>query len=265
MTKGKKILNRVDAYFAARAREAEEQKQSEAAASAAAVSLAQQQEMERMRAAQFRKSRTRKRLTVGQVRARQEQERRERMLRQQGAAAELRARAQARREARMLVEAFEANRRYEIDHIVSRRTNVQTREYEYKIRWRGYGPERDEWRSRSALVADGVGNMLDTFDATQMSDLSAAAASLAAASSSSSDSSGSEVSSDSDTMYSMDSADDDDDDDDDSWWIPPSNGVPVDRYDDSSTAHMCAPSLLRRLNDHSHLFDGVHSVSSLRY
>ncbi len=259
MTKGKKILSRVDAYLAARAQEAEEQKEAEAAAFAA--------QQRREAADALKRSRARQRLTMAQVRAREEKERRERRMRQQGAAAALRARAQARREARMLVEAFEANRRYEIDHIVARRTNMQTREYEYCIRWRGYGPERDQWRPRSALVADGVGNMLDAFDATQIPASSAAATSSAAAggiSSDSSDSSGSDVSSDSDSMDSADD-DDDDDDDDDSWGGPPSNGVPVDRYDDSTFAELCAPSLLRRLNDHSYLFDGVQSASSLRF
>ena len=290
MTKGKQILSRVDAYFLARAREAEEQKEAEAAASAAALRAAQQREMQRMRAAQFRQNRSRKRLTVGEVRARQEQERRKRMLRQQSAAAELRARAQARRDARMLVEAFEANRRHEIDRIIARRTNMQTREYDYLIRWRGLGSEADQWRPRSALVADGVGSMLDEFDATQVSASSAAFGpggfskaltsngihdssrreltarndtSVAAADSSSS--SGSDVSSDSDSMYSMDSADDDDDEDDDSWQAPPNIGARVSRDDDGASTRLCAPSLLRRLHNESHLFEGVHSASSLRF
>jgi len=239
-----------------------------------------------MRAAQFRQSRGRERRTVAQVQARRERDRRERRMRQQGAAAALRARAQAQRDARMMVEAFEANRRYEIERIIARRTNVQTREYEYCIRWRGFGSEKDQWRPRSELVADGVGSMLDAFDATQVSALSAAASSAAAGGSSSGssdsdsmdsaddddDSSGSEVSSDSDSMDSADDDDDDrwwsphsDDDDDDRWWSPPTVGARVERYDDGASARLCAPSLLRRLNNHSYMFEGVHSASAFRF
>ena len=255
------ILSRVDAYFAAenreRARAAEQRRQTEAAA----VAAAQQQELQRMRAAQFRQQRGRERRTMAQVQARRERDRRERRMREQSAAAALRARAQAQRDARMMVEAFEANRRYEIERIIARRTNMQTREYEYCIRWRGFGSEKDQWRPRSELVADGVGSMLDAFDATQVSASSTAASSAAAggSSSGSSGSSGSEVSSDSD---SMDSADDDDDD---RWWSPPTVGARVERYDDGASTRLCAPSLLRRLNNHSYMFEGVHSASAFRF
>lgn len=274
MTRGKKILRRVDAYFAADARRqalmAEEKRQTEAAA----VAAEQQQELRRMRAAQFRQSRGRERRTMAQVQARRERDRREGRMRQQGAAAALRARAQARRDAKMMVEAFEANRRYEIERIIARRTNMQTREYEYCIRWRGFGSDKDQWRPRSELVADGVGSMLDAFDATQVSASAAAASSAAAggSSSDSSDSSGSEVSSDSDSMDSADDDDDDrwwsphsDDDDDDRWWTPPNTGARVSRYDDGTSTRLCAPSLLRRLNNHSYMFEGVRSASAFRF
>ena len=68
----------------------------------------------------------------------------------------------------------------------------------------------------------------------------------------------------------MDSADDDDDDDsehpsddDDEWGGALSNGVAVSQFEDSTFAELSAPSLLRRLNNHSYLFDGVQSASSL--
>lgn len=295
MTKGyRPILRRVDAYLTARVRERAQEAEERRQAEAAAVAAAQQQELRRMRAAQHRQRRGRRRRTVAQAKAREEQDRKNRMARQQGAAAELRARAQARRDARMMVEAFEANRRYEIERIIARRTNVTTREYEYLIRWRGFGSERDQWRPRSALVADGVGSMVDEFDTTQ----SSAAAfgpggfskaftsngkhdssrggfigrndtSVAAADSSSSSDSDSSSSSDSDSMDSADDDDDDDsehpsdDDDDDQWWSPPTVGARVERYDDGASARLYAPSLLRRLHINSKLFEGVQSASDL--
>ena len=79
-------------------------------------------------------------------------------------AAEARRRAQERRDARLLLEAVEANRRFEIDHIVERRVNEDAKEYEYKIRWKGFGQEKDLWLLRSKLERDGIGEMLDSYD-----------------------------------------------------------------------------------------------------
>lgn len=289
MTKGyRPILSRVDAYFAAKNRERAQAAEQKRQAKAAAVAAAQHQELRRMRAAQYRQERGRRRRTVAQARAREEQDRRERRARQRGAAAELRARAQARRDAVMLVEAFEANRRYDIERIIARRTNMRTREYEYLIRWRGFGSEEDQWKPRSALVADGVGSMLDEFDATQASGSSAASRpsgfSKAFASnivhdfsrepfigrSDNSVAVGNSSSSDSDSMDSADDDDDDDsehpsddDDDDEQWWTPPNTAARVSRYDDGASARLRASSLLRRLHNHSQLFKEVRSASDL--
>lgn len=268
MTKGRPIISRVDAYFrgeAQRAREAQEQKESEERG----VSAARQQGIQRSRAAQFRQSRARQRRTVAQVEAQRNRDRRIRQARQSEAAARLRQRAQERRDARMVIEAMEANRRHAIERVVARRTNVEAREWEYLIRWRDHGSERDQWRPRSALVQDGVGPMLDAFDAAQSSAAasSAAASSAAAASgaggfskafksngkhdssrgtfigrndnsvaaaadSDSSDSSSSSSSSDD----SMDSADDDDDD----------SEHPSDDDDDLELRDVQAARLLQR-------------------
>ena len=101
---------------------------------------------------------------MAQVEAQRRVNQQRRLEEQQRVAAEARRRAQDKRDARLLLEAVEANRRFEIDHIVERRVNEDAKEYEYKIRWKGFGQEKDLWLLRSKLERDGIGEMLDSYD-----------------------------------------------------------------------------------------------------
>lgn len=157
---------------------------------------------QREREAQRRRPPRRQRLTVAQVEAQQRENQQRRLEEQQRMAAEARRRAQERRDARLLLEAVEANRRFEIDHIVERRVNEDAKEYEYKIRWKGFGEGKDLWLLRSKLERDGVGEVLDNYDRS--------AALLERVDESSSEDDGMFISSEDDRMYHT--SDDDDDD-----------------------------------------------------
>lgn len=262
MTKGRPYFPRAKLHAAARLREEQEQKESEAAA----------------RAAPRRQSASRQRRTVAQVQTERRRQDAQRRARQRSAALRRRQEAQDRRDARMLLQAVENNRRHDIERIVDRRDNEETGELEYLIRWRGYGADRDQWRPRSALARDGLGVMLDAFDARQTSAAASRTGgfsrafsrafasngiqnsshrafigrnntSVALGSSSSSSSS----SSSDDSMYS---ADDDDDDDSDH---------PSDDDDDNDDVDTRAVQLLRGLITSPHKFRHSKTVGALRF
>lgn len=157
-------------------------------------------------------------------------------------AAEARRRAQEKRDARLLLEAVEANRRFEIDHIVERRVNEDAREYEYKIRWKGFGQEKDLWLLRSKLERDGIGEMLDSYDRS-------AAVVERVDDSSSDDDSMSSSSEEDDRMYHT--SDDDDDDD-----------LEADVRDAASTLRGFRRPLPKRMSDFS---PDTQAVCTLRF
>ena len=56
------------------------------------------------------------------------------------------------------------NARYEVDSVLAERGSAWRREL--LVRWKGYGPEDDQWKSRTELLQE-VPSLVAEFDALQ--------------------------------------------------------------------------------------------------